>query len=195
MRVAYGWLRERCSKYPKPLAVVLGLVITPLAVRPDRVELARPLAAAKPTVRAKPDPRAVRLQRFFARLHSPAAPLAAVFVREADEYHLDWRLLPSISVIESGGGKNCRNNNIFGWNGGNTVFPSIGSGIHEVAYRLGRSRLYKSRDVVGKLHLYNSEDEDYVGKVLEVMHRISPLPPLPRSEESVMRATELAYAE
>lgn len=189
MRAAYGSLWTKWSKYPKPLAVVLGLVITPLAIRPDKLPAPRPLSVKAPAP-AKPDARAVRLQRFLTRLHSPVAPLAADFIHEADENHLDWRLLPSISVIESGAGKSCRNNNIFGWNSGNQPFPSVRSGIHEVAYRLGRGPLYKNRDVISKLRLYNSEDEAYVSKVLAVMSSISPLPALRQPAKS----TQLVYA-
>jgi flagellum-specific peptidoglycan hydrolase FlgJ len=95
-------------------------------------------------------------------------------VNAADDNHLDWRLLPSISVIESGGGKAYRNNNIFGWNNGLSLFPSIRSGIREVAYKLGKSSLYRNRDAVAKLHLYNP-DPTYAERVLAVMQRISPV--------------------
>jgi hypothetical protein len=172
MRIAYAWVPGKCAQLRKPLMIALGLTLMPLAVRPDK--LALPPRPSKSAVSERPDPRAVRLQRFLARLHSPTASLAPVFVREADENHLDWRLLPSISVVESGAGKICRNNNIFGWNNGNQPFPSVRSGIHEVAYRLGRSSLYRNRDIPGKLRVYNSEDEAYVGKVLAVMNSISP---------------------
>jgi hypothetical protein len=100
--------------------------------------------------------------------------LAEEFVHAADDNHLDWRLLPSISVIESGGGKAYKNNNIFGWANGEYPFPSIRSGIHEVAYKLGRSPLYRNRDVVGKLRVYNP-NEGYVENVVMVMNRISPV--------------------
>jgi hypothetical protein len=94
-------------------------------------------------------------------------------VKAADDNQLDWRLLPSISVIESGGGKAYHNNNIFGWSNGDVLFPSIRHSIHEVAYKLGRSPLYRHRDTVGKLRVYNT-DSEYVQNVLNVMNRISP---------------------
>jgi hypothetical protein len=87
---------------------------------------------------------------------------------------LDWRLLPSISVIESGGGKAYKNNNLFGWANGDHLFPSLKSGIHEVGYKLGRSPLYRNRDVPAKLHLYNP-NEEYATNVMTVMNRISPV--------------------
>jgi hypothetical protein len=169
-----------------PMAIVLGLFVSPLAVPLDKV----PAESAKRRAPAKPDPRAVRLQRFFTRMHAPVASLSAAFVRAADENNLDWRLLPSIAVIESSGGKHYLNNNIFGWGGGSTSFSSIRAGIKQVADRLGHSPIYKNRSVVGKLRLYNSEDDDYAKKVLGVMHRISATPAL----RTPAPETELAYA-
>jgi hypothetical protein len=99
--------------------------------------------------------------------------MASDFIHVADENSLDWRLLPSISVIESGGGKAYRNNNIFGWNNGLEPFPSLRAGLDLVASRLSHSPIYRNRDVIGKLHLYNP-DETYADRVLGVMHRISP---------------------
>lgn len=99
--------------------------------------------------------------------------MAQDFVRAADENHLDWRLLPSIAVIESGGGKAYRNNNIFGWNRGQQSFATIQSGLELVAFKLGRSPLYRRHDSLGKLRIYN-ENEDYADSVLAVMNRICP---------------------
>ncbi|HEY7210719.1 MAG TPA: hypothetical protein VH477_10650 [Bryobacteraceae bacterium] len=137
-------------------------------VPPEKPHLAPPLAPAP-----KPDPRATRLHRFLAGLHCPVASMAEDFVHAADDNHLDWRLLPSIAVIESGGGKAYRSNNIFGWDQGLMPFPSIRAGLHLVAFKLGRSPLYRNQDVPGKLHYYNP-DESYPGKVMAVMNRISP---------------------
>ncbi|HSU32222.1 MAG TPA: hypothetical protein VLJ11_13400 [Bryobacteraceae bacterium] len=148
------------------LVVAAGLLAVPLAVR-----LERPVDVKPPLTAAKVDPRAVRLARFFSKLHCPVKDLAAEFVRAADKNKLDWRLLPSISVIESGGGKAYRNNNIFGWGNGNLKFPSIKAGLQEVASKLGRSPLYKNRDSFGKLRVYNP-DEQYALRVIDVMNQI-----------------------
>ncbi len=119
--------------------------------------------------------------------------MAEDFVHAADDNHLDWRLLPSISVIESGGGKAYRNNNIFGWGiNGLWLFPSIRAGLNLVAFKLGRSPLYRNHDVVGKLHLYNP-DETYASKVMEVMNRISPKVDLSPAGRLVQRQNEYVY--
>ena len=113
-------------------------------------------------------------------------------MQAADDNHLDWRLLPSISVIESGGGKAYKNNNIFGWANGDHLFPTLRSAINEVAFKLGKSSLYRGKDVEAKLHLYNP-DEAYAGNVEAVMNQISPVVNLRPARRLVSRTNQFAY--
>ena len=160
---------------PKRALVVIGLLVLPTAMRVHQSASAQTLDQnLAVSGRSRVDARTVRLARFFAQLHCPVQNLSEDFIRAADENHLDWRLLPSISVIESGGGKAYRNNNIFGWNS-LQLFPSIRHGIQEVAFRLGRSPLYRDQDTIGKLRRYNPND-GYAQNVVNVMNRISPNP-------------------
>ena len=119
------------------------------------------------------DPRLARLREFFQTFGSPAHQLAEDFLIAADNHSLDWRLLPSISIIESGGGKAYRNNNIFGWDNGDKRFHTVREGIHRVANRLANSRLYRDKSVSEILRTYNGTDE-YPAKVLAVMERLEP---------------------
>jgi hypothetical protein len=119
------------------------------------------------------DPRLNRLQRFFGDADCPAEQYSNVFLEAADTYELDWRLLPSISYIESTGGKAAKNNNIFGWNSGRAEFSSPAAGIHAVGYRLAHSDLYRNKDTDGILATYNP-NADYAARVKWVMRRISP---------------------
>jgi hypothetical protein len=165
MRFDYGRIRQTISACPKRLLIGLGLI-------------ALPLGAVRPEVQGRQnapkfDARTERLRTFLSSLHCPVANMASDFVRAADDNHLDWRLLPSISVLESGGGKSFRNNNIFGWANGNQAFSSVKAGIREVAYKLSRSPLYRGHDMPGKLHIYNP-DARYAKNVLTVMNRIAP---------------------
>lgn len=129
--------------------------------------------AEQPPVTEAPqqDPRLVRLQAFFAEHKCPVDRLAADFLLAADRNDLDWRLLPSISLLESGGGRDQRNNNIFGWDSGKQSFPSVRAGIHIVAFRLSNSRLYRDKDLDEILNTYNPNPE-YAGKVKAVMQAI-----------------------
>jgi len=154
----------------KSWLVAVGVVAIPLSVQLHSLTVEAPAPKKAPVT--PPDPRVAKLQGFFQKLDCPVAGLAEDFVRVADENHLDWRLLPSIAVIESGGGKAYRHNNIFGWKQGNQAFSSVRSGLEVVGYKLGRSPLYQRRDSLGKLRIYN-ENEDYAHSVIALMNRIS----------------------
>jgi hypothetical protein len=198
MQVGYTCLKGKASFFSKQLMVALGLLALPITLRLEKVADARPVKPVKPVqpVGGDPqstDPRTVRLKKFLGHLHCPVAPLADDFVNAADDNQLDWRLLPSISVIESSGGKTYRNNNIFGWNNGLQLFPTIRTGIHEVAYKLGRSSLYRDRDVVGKLRIYNP-DPSYTDRVLSGMQRISPVVNLKPASRLMRRNNQFVYA-
>jgi len=119
------------------------------------------------------DPRLQSLKRFFQSTNSPAERLSEQFLWAADKHSLDWRLLPSLSFVESGGGKNARNNNLFGWNSGKTAFPSATAAIADVANRLANSKLYKNKSLDGILRTYNP-GQSYTLKVKSVMRRICP---------------------
>jgi hypothetical protein len=120
----------------------------------------------------KHDPRVGVLRDFFVALNSPASNLAEDFLLAADLHGLDWRLLPSIAIIESGGGRESMNNNILGWDSCRQSFPSVRAGIHTVADRLSNSRLYKGKDLDRKLRLYN-QNAIYPAKVKGLMARLA----------------------
>jgi hypothetical protein len=124
-----------------------------------------------PVAAEQPDPRVDTLKRFFS--DCPAADLANVFLETADEYDLDWRLLPSISFVESSGGKAARNNNLFGWDSGRAEFATLSASIQKVAYFLANSNLYRDKNLDELLRTYNPNAE-YAGKVKSVMRQIAP---------------------
>ena len=110
----------------------------------------------------------------FFRLHkSPVTHLSSAFIQEADANHLDWRLLPGLTYVESGAGRVFRGNNIFGWNNGNRSFRTIREGIHFVADRLAHGRSYSGKPVSGKLTAYNP-NAGYRESVEAVMSSIAP---------------------
>jgi hypothetical protein len=119
------------------------------------------------------DPRFETLRKFFHKADCPAQHYADVFIEAADRYELDWRLLPSLSYVESTGGKQARNNNIFGWDSGRAQFASPTEGIHQVGYRLAHSNLYRDKNLDELLETYNPSAE-YAQRVKSVMRRISP---------------------
>jgi hypothetical protein len=119
------------------------------------------------------DLREAILRRFFKDNHCPAENYADVFIREADEHGLDWRLLPSISLAESGGGRNAPGNNLFGWANGKTTFESITAAIHHVATFLEIGKPYRGKNIDAKLLTFNHRPEFRVA-IMNLMRQIAP---------------------
>jgi len=152
------------------LAVFAGVVSLPAPG--TQAASATPPAAEHRPEPAK-DPRLTCLRAFFGQGHCPAAGLSSVFLEASDTYGLDWRLLPSLSFLETTGGKWAPHNNLFGWDSGRAVFSSAADSIRSVAHALAKSALYKGKDVDGILKLYNQNNAGYARRVKEVMRRIA----------------------
>src|ERR1700689_3583977 len=153
----------------KDFLLVAGLLAAPATVSMQQYQ-------ASPTVKQN-DPRLSRLQKFFGDRDCPLRDSAKDFLIAADQNELDWRLLPSISIIESSGGKDYTNNNVFGWDSCKEKFSSVRAGIHYVAAQLGKSTRYTGKDIDSKLQIYNPLPE-YSQKVKAVMRAIGSQPRL-----------------
>lgn len=147
----------------KDFLLVAGLLAAPATVSVQQY-------AASPAVKQS-DPRLSQLQKYFGDRDCPLRDSAKDFLIAADQNELDWRLLPSISIIESSGGKDYRNNNVFGWASCKEKFTSVRAGIHYVAAQLGKSRRYKGKSIDTKLQMYNPLPE-YSQRVKAVMRAI-----------------------
>ncbi len=130
------------------------------------------IALSAPAPDYREDPRITKLGDFFRRYSCPAAKYTHVFLEAADRYSLDWRLLPSISYVESTCGKAARNNNFFGWDSGRASFPSPAAAIHQVAQRLTQSKLDRNKSLDGILTVYNPRAE-WARKVKSAMRLIA----------------------
>jgi hypothetical protein len=147
------------------MALVAGVVALPVHVSVKQAQY-------EPKHEYQSDPRLKSLNQFFQRTSCPAVKYVSAFLEAADRYDLDWRLLPSISYVESTGGKSAPNNNLFGWDSGRAQFASPAASIHEVGYQLSHSALYRDKDTDGILATYNSNAE-YAAKVKFVMRSIA----------------------
>ncbi|MBP6979660.1 glucosaminidase domain-containing protein [Candidatus Curtissbacteria bacterium] len=92
------------------------------------------------------DARSLIITNWLTAYKAPLAPYGDVFVKAADKYGLDWRLLPAISMKESGGGRAIPvdSYNAWGWGiYGDQVlrFDSWEDGIYGVAAGLKKSYL------------------------------------------------------
>ncbi len=148
------------------LVIVAGIVSVPAVTTP--ADQTFPIVAGWQSS----DPRYQAIKTYFHAGDCPVEILSQVFLYESDAHGLDWRLLPSLAVIESSGGKAYRGNNLFGWDRGDRRFDTLSSGIHEVASRLADSDLYRDKDLDDLLSTYNSH-AGYPSRVKSVMRRIS----------------------
>jgi hypothetical protein len=150
----------------RSLCVFAGLAVVPATVTQADGQVSQ--------VEKSPseDPRLNALRKFFTTLKCPLASAAEVFLAEADSHNLDWRLLPSLAIIETGGGRVSRGNNIFGWNNGNASFPSLGAAIHQVAKTLADGSAYKNKTLIGLLKTYNPV-QGYAEKVQLMMSQVA----------------------
>lgn len=81
----------------KDILLVAGLMVLPSSVSFRQQNATASINAG--------DPRLRRLEEFFAKRDCPLRAAAADFLIAADQNALDWRLLPSISMVESSGGR------------------------------------------------------------------------------------------
>jgi hypothetical protein len=118
------------------------------------------------------DPRAARLEKFFTHYNCPEPRHVNEYLRAADEYDLDYRLLPAVSLRESHCGTEAWNNNRWGYHPGVQKFPSVEDGINFVARVLAENPVYKGKNLYDKLYTYN------------------PLPAYPKEVQWIMRQIE-----
>lgn len=124
---------------------------------------------------AQEDPRHKQMQDFLHAKRSPLAEHARAFLDAADRYGLDWRLLPCLALVETGGRKEIRNNNVFGWGNGRIQFTSVAESIHLVAERLANAAPYRKKTTEDKLKAYNPRNRNYAAHVLTMMGLVGPV--------------------
>ncbi len=131
--------------------IVLGLILLTLTLpavnirlhnRPKNTTLASGNASMANTITAEvnleEDRRVETLRNYLKSKNSPLAENAQTFVDVADEYGIDYRLLPAIAGIESNFGQVQLENsyNPFGWGGGYIYFESFEEAISAVGFEL-----------------------------------------------------------
>jgi hypothetical protein len=130
----------------------------------------------RPLADLQNDPRYLRLTEYLGGCRCPAETEAARFIEEADVHLLDWRLLPSLTIVETGGGKLVRRrNNWFGWDNGKARFASVDLAIHTVAEELTESERYRDLEMYALLRQYN-HNPGYARYVVGVMLKFAPDP-------------------
>lgn len=89
------------------------------------------------------DPRPLIVENFLKG--TPLAPYSEYMVEVADKYGLDYRLIPAISMKESGGGAaiDLASHNAWGFENGKTYFPSWEYAIDRVGVTLKNGYISK----------------------------------------------------
>jgi len=122
-----------------------------------------------------PDSRVEKLEAFLANYDSPLAPYAEQFVRAADRYQLDWRLVPAITGVESTFGKQIPANsyNAYGWANGAFYFQSWEQSIDYVSQYLKEKYVDRGLDTPYKMGpVYAPPSRTWAGKVIYFMKQI-----------------------
>lgn len=126
--------------------------------------------------------RAEAIDSYYKERDMPLEGYGMKMVLEAEKNDLDWRLLPAISVRESGGAKQaCRKVTFsaFGWGSCKINFKSYNESIEIIAHNLGgnnpkTAHYYDEKTTAEILRAYNPPSivKDYVPQVLKIMESI-----------------------
>jgi hypothetical protein len=137
----------------------------------NTLNVAEPSIASVPLLVYQSDPRADRLAAFFKIYHCPAPHHVQDYIRVADAYGLDYRLLPAISIRETTCGLAEKDNNRWGYHPGRQAFPSVGEGINFLARQLAQNPPYVGKSTRQKLLTYNPRPS-YPAEIEHIMRQI-----------------------
>ena len=153
-------------RYPKLLTAAAGLALCATTTADV------PASRITPIRVSQPDPRIARLEKFFRTYHCPTPYHTSDYLRAADGYGLDYRLLPAVSIRETRCGvEEQEQHNHWGYNPGGPGFPSVEAGIDFVAQRLARHPLYKGKTLQDMLFTYNPRPA-YPEEVRRIMRQV-----------------------
>jgi len=133
----------------------------------EKTPLISPLPAGDEVYAIQKDRRIEILEAFFTKYNSPLAQYSAIFIEVADQYGLDWTLLPAIASCESSFGKktpSCAPYNPFGRVSTSSPcrfyrFKSFAHAIEFMGKEIGNSRTYvryqQTRELSELAEIYN----------------------------------------
>ncbi len=129
--------------------------------------------------RSQFDYRVENLRHYLDKLNSPLTSYSEDFVRYADLYDLDYRLVPAITGVESTFGKHIpyKSYNAYGWANGNYKFSSWEDSINHVAMTLKNEYIEKGAASIAKIsRRYAPPSSTWAGKVSYFIRKIDSLP-------------------
>lgn len=121
------------------------------------------------------DMRILALRNIFKKYNSPLVDQAKFYVRYADEYKVDWRLLPSISGLESSFGIYLMpgSYNAYGWGGGYIYFESWEEGIKTINRALRQNYMNRGAQDVWSIGPIYAESPTWAERVSRFMEEIN----------------------
>lgn len=130
----------------KNIITFLLILAALCAANPQKILAQQKASASSATIKtseynSEVDYREKVLQEFLKAQNSPLTPYAPEFIKYADEYNLDWKLVVAISGVESTFGQEIPTNSYNGWGwgvyGDNVIrFNSWDEGIKTVSQGL-----------------------------------------------------------
>jgi hypothetical protein len=108
------------------------------------------------------------LKNFLIKYNSPLVPYAKDFIKAADFYEVDWKLLPAIAGVESSFGKRIPKDsfNAYGWNNGKFKFSSWEDSIWYVNSQLKFNYLNRGKKSISQIaKIYAPPSNSWAGKV------------------------------
>ena len=162
------------------LIIFLSILIMTQTASVFAAEISAGSSAAllKPVARP-PDSRVKILEEYLEQFNSPLIPYASDFVEIADKYNLDWKLVVSISGVESTFGKHMPYNSYNGWGwgiyGNNIIyFSSWEDGIETVSRGLRENYLNKwGADDVYEIGRFYAASPTWAQRVSYFMRKIN----------------------
>lgn len=121
------------------------------------------------------DTRTKAVRNIFKRYNSPLVDQAWVFVKYADEFGVDWKLLPAISGLESTFGLHLMpgSYNAYGWGGGRIYFDSWEEGIRIINQALRQNYIDRGADTVWLIGPIYAESPTWSVRVNYFMNEIN----------------------
>ncbi len=167
------------SKVILSFALNAFLLTCPTYVRADVSMVSNSAELKRVEVEYDFDERVNKLSAFLKDKKSPLTNHARQFVSEADKNGLDWRLVPSISGVESSFGKRIPFNsyNAYGWANGDFKFESWDESINIVSETLNKKYYKKGATDINKIaRRYAPPSSTWAGNVKYFMNKIDPVP-------------------
>ncbi len=157
-------------------AIILALIAFPKTTLAAEVSHPSAQLAALPAVTNNSfDTRVRALRNVLTRHNSPLVDQAGFYVKYANLYGVDWKLLPAISGLESSFGVYLmpESFNAYGWGGGHIYFESWEDGIHTINKALRENYMNRGATDVWSIGPIYAESPTWSVRVNSIMNEIN----------------------